>query len=148
MIREFRPDDARPCCELIRASIRDDRSIDAPVRALILESESPESVRERARLYYLAVYESEGSALGVAGLDLNEVRLLFVSPGHRRRGIGRALMRAFLEGFRGTVYLEVRESNQAARAFYKSLGFQEITIRPRYYEAPQEAAIVMKFLSC
>ena len=80
--------------------------------------------------------------------DEREVLNLAVAERFRRRGIGRALMRSFLEGFRGTVYLEVRESNRAARTFYKSLGFQEITIRPGYYKAPEEAAIVMKFHSC
>jgi ribosomal-protein-alanine N-acetyltransferase len=46
------------------------------------------------------------------------------------------------------VFLEVRESNQAARIFYKSMGFQEVGIRKEYYQAPLEAAIVMKFHSC
>jgi len=46
------------------------------------------------------------------------------------------------------VFLEVRESNQAARIFYKSMGFQEVSTRREYYEFPSEAAIVMKFHSC
>ena len=48
----------------------------------------------------------------------------------------------------GNFYLEVRESNQAARNLYKSMGFQEVNIRPEYYQFPLEAAIVMKFHSC
>jgi len=33
------------------------------------------------------------------------------------------------------VYLEVRPSNLAARHLYKSMGFQQIAIRPEYYPA-------------
>ena len=77
-----------------------------------------------------------------------EVLNLAVAPEFRRQGVARALMGAFLHDFRGDVYLEVRSSNSSARGFYKSLGFQELTLREGYYEAPPEAAIVMKFHSC
>jgi len=77
-----------------------------------------------------------------------EVLNLAVAPEYRRRGVARALMCAFLRGFRGDVFLEVRGSNSAARNFYKSLGFQELTLRKNYYGTPPETAIVMKFHSC
>jgi ribosomal-protein-alanine N-acetyltransferase len=77
-----------------------------------------------------------------------EVLDLAVAPGFRRQGVARALMGAFLHGFRGDVFLEVRCSNSSAREFYKSLGFQELTLRKDYYQTPPEAAIVMKFHSC
>jgi ribosomal protein S18 acetylase RimI-like enzyme len=35
-----------------------------------------------------------------------------------------------------------------ARLFYKSVGFEEVTTRPEYYQEPPEPAIVMKFHSC
>jgi ribosomal-protein-alanine N-acetyltransferase len=77
-----------------------------------------------------------------------EVLNLAVAPEFRGRGVGRALMGAFLDGFRGDVFLEVRCTNSSARGFYKSLGFQELTLRKDYYGTPPEAAIVMKFHSC
>jgi ribosomal protein S18 acetylase RimI-like enzyme len=58
------------------------------------------------------------------------------------------LWEAFFGGCCGTVFLEVRESNKAARNLYLSLGFQELGRRPEYYETPLEPAIVMKFHSC
>ena len=70
---------------------------------------------------------------------------LAVAPGHRRQGIGRGLVRALLESRQGAVFLEVRESNQAARNLYRSLGFQEVNVRSQYYYLPLESAIVMKF---
>lgn len=77
-----------------------------------------------------------------------EILNLAVAPDCRRQGVGRALLGALMEGFRGALYLEVRPSNEAARCFYKSFGFKEIAVRPDYYHDPPEEAIVMKFHSC
>ena len=42
------------------------------------------------------------------------------------------------------VLLEVRESNQAARGFYASLGFLEEGRRRSYYADPVEDAVLMR----
>ena len=86
-----------------------------------------------------------GRTLGAGEYELLN---LAVAPESRRQGIGRELVAAWMERNPGTVFLEVRSSNTAARLFYKSLGFQEISTRPEYYENPPEAAIVLKFHSC
>jgi ribosomal-protein-alanine acetyltransferase len=78
----------------------------------------------------------------------HEILNLAVAPEHRRQGVGRSLLCAYLEASQGAVFLEVRPSNWGARAFYKSFGFEELTVRPGYYENPSEPAIVMKFHSC
>lgn len=62
----------------------------------------------------------------------------------RRRGIARALIESVLSGFCGTAFLEVRESNFAARSLYESLGFTGIAVRPDYYQDPCEDAIIME----
>ncbi|MBZ5728147.1 MAG: ribosomal protein S18-alanine N-acetyltransferase [Acidobacteriia bacterium] len=77
-----------------------------------------------------------------------EVLNLAVAPEFRRQGVARGLLKALLATVQGVVFLEVRESNTGAREFYKSVGFQEVNTRKGYYEAPPEAAIVMKFHSC
>jgi len=77
-----------------------------------------------------------------------EVLNLAVSSEFRRQGIARKLLNPLLNLHDTEVFLEVRESNQAARIFYKSMGFQEVNIRQMYYEFPPESAIVMKFHSC
>jgi [ribosomal protein S18]-alanine N-acetyltransferase len=77
-----------------------------------------------------------------------EILNLAVAPGSRRQGIARELWKSFLSGFSGSIYLEVRESNQAARNLYYSLGFEELSRRTGYYSSPPEAAIVLKFHSC
>ena len=78
----------------------------------------------------------------------SEILNLAVDPEFRRRGLARELVKSLQNGLRGTVFLEVRESNLAAQELYRSVGFQEVSRRPQYYEFPSEAAIVMKFHSC
>lgn len=77
-----------------------------------------------------------------------EVLNLAVSAAHRRKGVARALLAPLLNLRNNDVFLEVRESNAGARIFYKSMGFQELSVRREYYESPRESGIVMKFHSC
>jgi len=77
-----------------------------------------------------------------------ELLNLAAQPEFRRKGVATQLVKAFLNETSGTVYLEVRESNRAAREFYKGLKFEEVSARPNYYDNPPESAIVMKFHSC
>ena len=77
-----------------------------------------------------------------------EILNLAVTPALRRRGVASALLEGCLRGVKGSVFLEVRESNHAAREFYKLHRFQEVSRRPKYYDLPSETAIVMKFHSC
>jgi GNAT superfamily N-acetyltransferase len=81
---------------------------------------------ERARLYYVAVCERESRMLGIAGLELNEVRLLFVSPAHRRSGIGRRLIRHLEDMVPAALFTDmfVYASIQSVE-FYRSCGFVE-----------------------
>jgi ribosomal-protein-alanine acetyltransferase len=78
----------------------------------------------------------------------SEILNLAVAPGLRRRGAARALFESLRKCLKGAVYLEFRDSNEAAREFYKSLGFQQVGRRRGYYEDPPETAIVMKLHSC
>jgi len=78
----------------------------------------------------------------------SEILNLAVAPEFRRRGLARALVDALVADAGGAVFLEVRASNAVARDFYKSMGFEEVTLRTGYYQDPPESAIVMKFHSC
>ena len=80
--------------------------------------------------------------------DEMEILNAAVDPPYRRRGVARSLVQQLVAQYRGTVYLEVRQSNYAAQKLYHSLGFEVIGVRRDYYTSPVESAIVMKFLSC
>jgi ribosomal-protein-alanine acetyltransferase len=81
--------------------------------------------------------------------DEAEVLSLVVDPEVRRRGVGSLLMRHVLDHRVGaTWYLEVRASNQPARKLYRKLGFEDISLRPAYYQDTGEAAVVMRLKPC
>lgn len=78
--------------------------------------------------------------------DEGEILNLAVAADAQERGTGtellaRALAELSHQGVR-RVFLEVRESNAAARRFYERQGFREVGRRSRYYRRPAEAALV------
>jgi ribosomal-protein-alanine N-acetyltransferase len=87
--------------------------------------------------------------LGVVGLagDQAEIESLAVIPSVRRQGVGRSLCEVMMRWARmrgaDRVLLEVRVSNDAARALYASLGFQEVAVRRNYYREPDEDGLGM-----
>ncbi len=78
--------------------------------------------------------------------DEVEILNLAVAPAQRRRGLAWSLLEAALAAARESgirrAFLEVRESNAAAIAFYRRQGFAEMGRRPRYYASPAEDALV------
>lgn len=88
-----------------------------------------------------------GYFLGHCLLDDMEIYRIAVSADRRRCGYGNMLLeeakrRAETQGVT-RCFLEVRESNVAARKLYGTFGFQEIDRRRRFYRLPDEDAIVM-----
>jgi [ribosomal protein S18]-alanine N-acetyltransferase len=77
----------------------------------------------------------------------HEILNLAIAPACRRRGIASLLLTSGWSVRSGTWFLEVRESNNCARNFYKKMGFMEAGRRRAYYEQPAEDCIVMKFQS-
>ncbi len=77
-----------------------------------------------------------------------EIENIAVAGPARRRGLGTRLLGELLDSARAkdaaAVFLEVRESNQAARALYEKWAFRESGRRPRYYKDPAEDAILYR----
>jgi len=77
-----------------------------------------------------------------------EILNIVVAPTGRRKGIAGALLAlAEIEMTRANVahsFLEVRESNISAIAFYEKSGFSRAGLRPLYYRDPVEAGVLMK----
>ncbi len=75
-----------------------------------------------------------------------EVENIVVTPEERRKGIGTRLLHELLARAQQRdgepVFLEVRESNAAARALYEKMGFRESGRRKGYYANPQEDAVL------
>lgn len=84
-------------------------------------------------------------------LVLDELHTLNIAthPDYRRRGIASGLFNHALESNPEVrvIFLEVRESNNPARSFYRKMGFREIGRRKRYYYDTKEDAITMTWMA-
>ncbi|GAB2556116.1 ribosomal protein S18-alanine N-acetyltransferase [Leucobacter ruminantium] len=102
--------------------------------------------------HYIVLVDGAGAVRGYAGLlavgDDGDVQTIALSPEVRGEGHGRRLMDELLDEAdrRGVtqVFLEVRADNPPARGLYASLGFEEIAVRPHYYQPDDVDAVVMR----
>ena len=71
-----------------------------------------------------------------------------VDPEFRRRGIAGQLVDALVAELKTRqshcLTLEVRASNEPARALYEKLGFQQVGLRKNYYRNPKEDALILR----
>jgi ribosomal-protein-alanine N-acetyltransferase len=101
------------------------------------------------RLILVAI-EQGGATIGfLAARHISrewELENVVVSMGSRGNGVGTALLMEMLSRAQKSesysVFLEVRESNSAARALYAKVGFEESGRRKDYYSHPGEDAIL------
>jgi [ribosomal protein S18]-alanine N-acetyltransferase len=90
-----------------------------------------------------------GYFVAMAGVDEMHLLNLTVAPAWQGQGLGSRLLDALEDQCRrlalAAIWLEVRGSNERARALYRQRGFGEVGLRRGYYPAPQgrEDAIVM-----
>jgi len=137
------------------------RNVDATdlerVRALL--ASVPEAAPWSADFSRIALYgglsvrvaEEEGIVCGLVVFrtmaDEAEILNLAVASARRRRGIGSRLMEDTLAACKTAgvkrIFLEVRDSNDAARNFYLRIGFTEVARRRKYYSEPMEDALVL-----
>ncbi len=102
-------------------------------RYMIKESEDDDELAGYVIFYYV--------------LDEGEIARIAVSPKARRQGTATQIYQRLEKFCREKeitkIMLEVRESNEAARAFYSRCGFKEDGIRKNYYDEPKENAVLM-----
>ena len=138
-IRPARPADVPAVVEIERAVFSDPWS--ANDFRECLAAETPFLVAGRGP-------DVAGYAVAHFAADEGEILNLGVATAQRRGGVGRALVERLLEELRDrgvrVVYLEVRESNAAARRLYESLGFAAVGRRARYYRRPVEDAVILR----
>lgn len=75
-----------------------------------------------------------------------DIQTIAVVEDARRHGLGRVLMLRMLDIARERgaeeLFLEVRADNPGAQSLYRSLGFEQIAVRPRYYNGTVDALIM------
>lgn len=118
-----------------------------------IQHSAPEASSWDPSGYDVLVAELDGDVIGFivtrrVAFDEVEILNLAVAPQHRRRRVATNLLSMLTKTSKGVIFLEVRESNAAARKLYQLFGFKEVSHRTGYYDNPPEAAIVMNFHSC
>jgi ribosomal-protein-alanine N-acetyltransferase len=106
--------------------------------------------------YYLVAFRVEtpdliegyGGLLAPARSGEGDIQTIAVAESARHTGLGRMLMRALISEARvrgaRTVFLEVRADNPIAQQLYLSLGFEQVAVRPQYYQPDGVDALVMR----
>ena len=139
IIRELQPEDVEVVSQIETASFSMPWSAES-----FLEMISAEHC-----LYLVA--EVENQVVGCCGLimacDEGNVSNVVVDESMRGKGIGQALLsEIILQGQAMDITdfsLEVRVSNEIAIHIYEKFGFRSEGIRPKFYEKPEEDAMIM-----
>jgi putative acetyltransferase len=75
-------------------------------------------------ILWVAVDEAD-QPLGFMGMTEEKIDALFVAPEQHGKGVGRALV-AYARGMAPKLSVDVNEPNDAARSFYRRMGFREV----------------------
>ena len=83
-----------------------------------------------------------------SSVDESDIMNIAVHPDYRRQGIAESLINNLVEDLKGrgshALMLEVRASNDPAKALYEQLGFQQVGLRKNDYRNPKEAARILR----
>jgi len=106
-------------------------------------------VQNKALSYPCVMEDEEGLAgYAVCWYFSGELHIsnFAVHPQKRRKGLGRHLLHHLFEHFADyqVALLEVRVSNTAAIALYKTFGFRELYVRENYYSDNEDALVMIK----
>lgn len=120
-------------------------------KELFATSWEEEMFIEEIEKQYAYVLEIKNKIIGyICGwklLDEFNITNIAVASDFQRKGFGKALvqflMSKLLDEKCFKFFLEVRESNQAAKKLYEKLGFVVIGSRKNYYHSPEEDAMVL-----
>ena len=100
-IRRFKEEEANEVSDLIRNTIRISNTKDYPLELmnLLIETETPEHVLERASWTHFYVAEDEGKIVGCGAIgpfwgkeDESGLFTIFVHPEYQAKGVGRAII--------------------------------------------------------
>lgn len=113
------------------------------------ESFKSESLKDNGIVLYIQEDNGIISALLTAYTAFGEADITNVAvlPEYRRKGYAKHLISEFekiIPDDTEDIFLEVRESNQNAINLYLKSGFEQISIRKKFYSNPIENAVIMK----
>ena len=84
-------------------------------------------------------------------IDELHITSIAIHPKYQRKGLGKCLFSKLIklsESLRtNQIYLDVKDTNEPAKAFYKSMGFKTVAHRSNFYRDGSDALIYNKQLS-
>ena len=89
-------------------------------------------------------------ALCSAWLVIDELHItsIAVHPNHQRKGLGKFILSDLIKRSSSLktnqIHLEVKDTNEPAKAFYKSMGFKTIGNRSNFYKDGSDALLLNK----
>ena len=141
-IRELGPEDLKLVMPLERELFGDEAWLE---KTMASELGNPNT-------HYLGIFDA--GLIGYAGLSTipasfsSDVQTIGVAASSRGQGLGRALMQLLFDRALALgseqLMLEVRADNESAIALYRSMGFEQIDLRRRYYQPSGVDALVMR----
>jgi ribosomal-protein-alanine acetyltransferase len=136
-IVELNADHLPDVLEIEKASFRDPWTLQAFRNFIILYRTNWVAMRDEKVVGYL-----------ITQWVLDEIHILNIAVRRefRRQGVAAELLNFLFQSGAGrrikSVYLEVRESNDAARTLYAKFGFSELGIRKSYYQDGENALVM------
>ena len=110
-------------------------------------------IRHNPRGFYSVARNAKGSVIGyigwwVTGQKTATIMHIAVEKQHRGNGVGRSLLEFACNHAISCkcemMQLQVRSKNTSARLFYRSCGFDEISMNRDYYTSPEDDAVLMQ----
>ena len=132
-IRRFKEEEAKEVSDLLRKTIRISNTKDYPLQLmeLLIETETPEHVLERASWTHFYVAEDEGKIVGCGAIgpfwgkeDESGLFTIFVLPEYQGKGVGRAIIETLEkdEYFLRAKRIEIPSSITGCQ-FYRKFGY-------------------------
>ncbi|MCR4581583.1 MAG: ribosomal protein S18-alanine N-acetyltransferase [Bacilli bacterium] len=96
---------------------------------------------------HIYVYEEDNKVLGFIQIEnhfeITDIINIAVDKDYQGKGIGKKLIQYVIDNTEADkLMLEVKANNDSAINLYKAMGFNQIHIRPNYYEGNIDALIM------
>lgn len=114
------------------------------------ESSLRDTLKQRTTIFYLAKYQDTpvGYISRTLSFETADILTVCVEERYRKHGVATKLLQYLEDDLKSLgaqrIFLEVRESNRAARTLYEKNGYVFLNKRVRYYSDPIEDALVMQ----
>ena len=122
------------------------------LKGLWTQSQWEKELTDPKRICIGVIDLDTGKLLGLCAawivIDELHITCIAVYPKHQRKGLGKFLLSDLIKRSStlrtNQIHLEVKDTNEPAKAFYKSMGFKTIGNRSNFYKDGSNALLLAK----